>query len=201
MGDNQAFRAMGSAPGEFSSVETRMEIAKALHEGKPLNSPNSPNPENAKILAQLQASVPQMSAEVWNEFEQGYARLSAKIRAGQTYRLPTVFARMAIEDAFKTLALSAKDPLSWDKIDGARALQIRAATTAAAETKVKRAARFLKTYLAEVPAGKTPEFMPVSTSERKLLAALNRGPTLEQFWSVFAEQETNGLHLVVPEVK
>jgi hypothetical protein len=150
------------------------------------------------ILADLGGSLPEMSAEAWNDFEQGYARLSAKIRAGQTYRLVSVLDRMAVEDAFKTLDLNAKKLDSWGKIEKARALYERAALSPDAAAKVNRAARFLQTYAAETPDALTTEFKPISSAERKLITVLKRGPTLEQYWSVFASQESSGLHLNVP---
>lgn len=73
--------------------------------------------------------------------------------------------------------------------------------SAAAETKIERAAKFLETYLAEDPNVSPLEFVPTSTSERKLLASLKRSPTMEQFWTVFAKQEAEGLHLNIDTPK
>ena len=150
------------------------------------------------LLSPVERSITALTAEEWSAYEQAYARLAAKVRAGETYRLPTIIERLGIEDAFKSLGLDIKSATSWDRIEAARAFRESAATSADAAKKVNLAARYLKVYLAEVPNMRVREFVPISKAERALLKTLGRSPILDQFWEDFAAQQDENLHLNVP---
>jgi hypothetical protein len=193
MADTQAFERLGLRPSEFEKVERNMELARSIREGHADVHIVKNAGADVAHLAEFAERLVKMSAENWAELERSYARLSAKIKAGQTYRLPTVIDRLAIQDAFKSLDLSPKKPASWDKIEEARALHSRAAPTRGTEGKVNRAARFLKSYLLADPGVRTREFKLPSLPERKLLKALGRNGMIEKVWDDFARAEIHGM--------
>ncbi|NDD92964.1 hypothetical protein EBZ37_12880, partial [bacterium] len=114
--------------------------------------------------------------------EEAAQRLRERIRAGETYQLPSTFQSLLIEDSFQTLELNARNESSWRKIDEALNRVTHAGKSALEIKKANRAAVYLKDLLAAqptLPQTGSQKSTKVTEYEKKLAQALGRFENIE----------------------